>query len=258
MAEDANVRRATQQRHSALVGLIRDGVTGVDVLSQRLGVSASTIRRDLSTLQRQGRIARTYGGALPRDVFHERSFNESERLNREAKSAIASLAADFVPPEATVFVDAGTTCLALAQRLAERGPLSVVTRGLEAALLLSRAPQVDVVMVGGRVQPLSHGVTGPLSSMTLERFHFDLAFIGADAVDPVRGVGEPTVEETWVKERAALAADQVVLLADASKLAQTAPAWTPIETGWTVVTDAGVPGEAVEQWRARGVRLLMP
>lgn len=257
MADGTHVRRATQARHDAMVALVREGEDSVDVLSRRLGVSASTVRRDLATLQRDGRLARTYGGALVRDVFHERSFIESERLNVGAKSAIAAAAVDLVPREGTVFVDAGTTCLALAQLLADRGPLTVVTRGLEAALLLSRVATIDVVVVGGRVQPLSHGVIGPLSALALERYHFDVAFLGADAIDPVRGLGEPTVDETWIKERAAAVADQVVLLADASKLEQHAPAWLSMDPAWTVVMDAAAPQDAVSQLRDRGVQVLV-
>lgn len=240
-----------------MVDLVREGEDSVDVLSERLGVSASTVRRDLATLQREGRLARTYGGALVRDVFHERSFTESERLNLEEKSAIAAAAVALVPAEGTVFVDAGTTCLALARLLADRGPLTVVTRGLEAALALSRNAAIDVVMVGGQVQPRSHGVVGPLSAMALERHHFDVAFLGADAVDPVRGLGEPTVDETWIKERAAAVADQVVLLADASKLGERAPAWVRMGTAWTVVMDRAAPDEAVARLREHGVRVLV-
>ena len=254
MTEEATVRRATRERHDAMVALVRDGVAGVEALSERLRVSPSTIRRDLSQLQRQGRIARTYGGALAPDVFHERPFAESQRLNPGAKAAIAAVAAELVPPEGTVFLDAGTTCLALARLLADRGPLTVVTRGLEAAGLLARAPGIDVVITGGRLQPLSHGVIGPLASLALERFRFDIALLGADAIDGTRGLGEPTVEETWVKEQAASRADQVVVLADSSKFDQHAPAWLPIEAPWTLVTDAA-PADAVEQMEGRGVRV---
>lgn len=257
MAGGTHVRRATQARHDAMVALVREGEDSVDVLSERLGVSASTVRRDLATLQRDGRLARTYGGALVRDVFHERSFRESERLNLGAKSAIAAAAVELVPAEGTVFIDAGTTCLALAQLLATRGPLTVVTRGLETALTLSRVDGIDVVMVGGRVQPLSHGVIGPLTALALERYHFDVAFLGADAVDPVRGLGEPTVDETWVKERASAVADQVVLLADASKLEQRAPAWVPLGESWTVVVDDSVTEQAANELRERGVEVVI-
>ena len=257
MTADPTVRRATRERHDAIVALVRSGVDSVEVLAQRLSVSASTVRRDLSQLQRQQRIARTYGGALVPEVFHERPFTESERLNQDAKSAIARAAVDLVPPEGTVFVDAGTTCLALARLLLDRGPLTVVTRGLEAAVLLSRSPGIDVVMTGGRVQPLSHGVVGPLASLALDRLHFDVAFLGADAIDPVRGLGEPTVEETWVKEQAAARADQVVVLADASRLQQHAPAWLAVDPPWTVVMDAA-PADALDRMESRGVVVRTP
>lgn len=257
MVEATHVRRATQARRDAMVALVREGEDSVDVLSERLGVSASTVRRDLATLQRDGRLARTYGGALVRDVFHERSFTESERLNLRAKSAIAEAALALVPASGTVFIDAGTTCLALARLLLRRGPLTVVTRGLEAALELSRADDVDVVMVGGRVQPLSHGVIGPLSALALERYRFDVAFLGADSVDPLRGLGEPTVDETWIKERASAVADRVVLLADSSKLEQQAPAWVAPASNWTVVLDEAAPAETAQRLRESGVEVVV-
>jgi DeoR/GlpR family transcriptional regulator of sugar metabolism len=251
---DATSRRATRARHDALVALLRDGVDGVEALARHVDVSPSTVRRDLARLQREGRIARTYGGALVRDTFTERSFGESSQLHTEAKRAIARVAVDLVPEGGTVFLDAGTTCLALARLLVDRGPLTVVTRGLEAALLLVRSPEVSVVVLGGDVRPLSHGVVGPLSSLALDRVAFDVAFLGADAVDPARGIGEPTPDETYVKERAASRAADVVLLADGSKLAPASLlAWLPIEPSWTVVTDASAPDDSVQALREHGV-----
>ena len=229
----------------------------METLAERVGVSTSTVRRDLTSLQREGRIARTYGGAMVRDAFHERSFGESAGLHAEAKAAIALAAVELVPPEGSVFLDAGTTCLALAQVLADRGPLTVVTRGLETALLLARAPRIRVIMLGGQVQSLSHGVAGALSEVALARLAFDLAFLGADTVDADRGLGEPTVEETYVKELVAARSGQVVLLADSSKFVPAnAPAWTPIGTSWTLLTDAGVDRETLADFGRRGISVV--
>ncbi|RBY94646.1 DeoR/GlpR transcriptional regulator [Blastococcus sp. TBT05-19] len=249
-------RRSTEERHEALLTLLRGGADGVETLADQVGVSASTVRRDLARLQREGRIARTYGGALVREVFHERSFGESAQLFAGAKAAIAAEAAELVPAEASVFVDAGTTCLALARVLAERGPLTVTTRGLEAALLLARVPGLRVIMVGGQVQPLSHGVAGALSEVALGRLAFDVAFLGADTLDPERGLGEPTVEETYVKELVAGRSSRVVVLADASKFApDNAPAWTRLGGEWSVLTDDGVDDATVARFRRRGIRV---
>lgn len=250
-------RRSTEERHEALVTLLRSGIDGVETLAERVGVSASTVRRDLATLQGEGRIARTYGGALVRDVFHERSFGESAQLFAAAKAGIASAAAGLVPAEASVFVDAGTTCLALARVLADRGPLTVATRGLEAALLLARAPEVRVIMVGGQVQPLSHGVAGALSEVALGRLAFDVAFLGADTLHPDRGLGEPTVEETYVKELVAGRSGRVVVLADSSKFVPAnAPAWTQLAGEWSVLTDDGVDPATVAAFGRRGVSVV--
>jgi DeoR/GlpR family transcriptional regulator of sugar metabolism len=250
-------RRATEERREALVALLRAGIDGVETLAEHVGVSTSTVRRDLTQLQREGRIARTYGGALVREVFHERSFNESAGLNAEAKAAIATAAAELVPAEGSVFLDAGTTCLALAHVLADRGPLTVATRGLEAALLLARAPAVRVIMIGGQVQPLSHGVAGALSEIALGRLAFDIAFLGADTLHPDKGLGEPTVEETYVKELVAGRSGRVVLVADSSKFVPAnAPAWTRIDTCWTVLTDRGVDADTVAAFEHSGIRVV--
>jgi DeoR/GlpR family transcriptional regulator of sugar metabolism len=255
--DGARRRRATEERHEALLGLLRSGVDAVETLAERAGVSASTVRRDLSRLQQEGRIARTYGGALVREVFHERSFGESSQLHAGAKTAIATAAAELVPAEGSVFLDAGTTCLALARLLADRGPLTVVTRGLETALLLARAPGVRVIIIGGQVQALSHGVAGALSEVALARLAFDVAFLGADTLDADRGLGEPTVEETYVKELVAARSGQVVLLVDSSKFVPAnAPAWTPIGASWRVLTDAGVNPESVADFARRGVTVV--
>ncbi len=251
------VRRATQERHDALVALLEQGVVDVPTLAAEVGVSASTVRRDLSRLESEGRIARTYGGALLRERFHERSFTESVHLNRAAKSRMARAAADLLPDGATVFLDAGTTCLALARLLVGRGPRTVFTRGLEAAALLAPAPDLDVVLLGGTVRRLSHGLVGPLTMLALDRVSFDVAVLGADAVDPERGLGEPTHEETSVKEGAAARAADVMVLADASKLGPAGvSAWLPIDPSWTLVTDSAADPDVLAAFRSRGTRVV--
>lgn len=251
------MRRGTQERHDTLLALLARGTAAVERLATEVGVSPSTVRRDLARLEQEGRVARTYGGALVRERFHERSFTESEQLQQAAKSHIAETAVELVPDRAAVFLDAGTTCLALARLLAHRGPRTVVTRGLEAALLLAQAPGIDVVLLGGHVRPLSHGLVGPLTALSLDRMSFDVAVLGADAVDPERGLGEPTDEETSVKERAASRASRVLLLADASKLGTAAlTAWLPVHPSWTLVTDAGADPQRVSAFADRGLRVL--
>lgn len=241
MTDTPTTRSATRARHAALVRLVREGVTSVEDLAAETGVSVSTVRRDLARLREGGEVARTYGGALPTVPFHERSVGDSARVGVAAKQAIARLARPLVPGGGRVFLDAGTTCGALARLVAAEpalGPLTVVTRGLETAVVLADVEHVEVELVGGRLRRMSHGLVGPLASLALERMSFDVAFLGADAVDLTRGVGEPTVEETLLKEQVAGLARRTVVLADATKLDAAAPSWTRMPGPWTLVTDA--------------------
>ncbi|WP_216852826.1 DeoR/GlpR family DNA-binding transcription regulator [Phytoactinopolyspora halotolerans] len=254
-------RRGTRERHKALLDLLRQGTTHVDDLAVALAVSPSTVRRDLGRLTADRVVARTYGGAVVPEAFHERPVEESARMRLQAKAAIAAAARPLVAAGATVFLDAGTTCSALARLIADDdwdgdGPV-VVTRGLETATTLASSDQVDVVILGGRVRRLSHGLVGPLADLALERLSFSVAFLGADAVDPARGVGEPTLEETAVKERVAARAGRVVVLADSSKLeVSDVPAWTRLPSGWTLITDAAAPEELEQRCADAGVALI--
>lgn len=251
----AEARQGTRLRHEQLLTLLRSGTTHVDDLSTALGVSASTVRRDLGRLGDQGEVTRTYGGAVTTGPFQERELSERLRIEQAAKSAIGRAAADLVPDGATIFVDAGSTCGQLAENLRDRS-LTVLTRGLEIAIRLASAPDVEVVVTGGRVAPKSHGLVGPLTDLTFDRVVVDVAFLGVDAVDPVNGVGEPTLAEAEVKERVAQRARRVVVLADATKLARSSvPAWAPLPEGWTLVTNEADP-DVLDPYRAANVEVV--
>lgn len=258
--ERRSVRRGTRRRHELLLSLLRQGTTRVEDLAEALAVSTSTVRRDLGRLGEQQRLARTYGGAVVPESFHERPVTDSARVRPLAKAAIAAAARELIPADGTVFLDAGTTCAALARLLVDDcgpGRLTVVTRGLETAMILTEAAAVDTVILGGRVRPLSHGLVGPLTDLGLARFSFDIAFMGADAIDVHRGIGEPTLEETAVKERIAAATRKTVVLGDATKLREpAAPAWTRFDPGWLLITDDEAPAELDSSAAAVGVTVI--
>lgn len=249
-------RRGTRARHERLLALVRAGSTGVDELATALKISPSTVRRDLAHLNTAGAITRTYGGASSAAPFRERELSDRVSVEHAAKSAIAARAVELVPPGGTIFLDAGSTCGELARLLWHTEGLTVVTRSLDSALHLASAPSVEVVVTGGRVARTSHGLEGPLADLALGRYMVDVAFLGVDAVDPVDGVGEPTLPEAQVKDTAARRARRVVVLADASKLARgTVPAWAPLPHGWTLITNE-VDGDILDRYRSEGVAVI--
>lgn len=247
--------RGRDERLREIVRLLRSGETRVEDLATTVEVSESTVRRDLASLEADGEISRTYGGALPNEPFHETALRERMTVEVAAKTRIGAAAAAWVEDGATIFVDAGSTCAQLAEHLRDRRDLTVLTRGLEIALLLADSP-VEVIVVGGAVSPSSHGLTGAITQFVLERFSVDIAFLGCDAVHPAWGVGEPTIEEAATKEQAARHARRTAVLAHADKLTPDAAlTWAHLPPGWTLVTDE-THEQRLHPFRQQGVTVV--
>ncbi|WP_039931877.1 DeoR/GlpR family DNA-binding transcription regulator [Streptomyces viridochromogenes] len=233
------------------------GLASVEELSQLFGVTASTIRRDLAKLTTDGRLARTYGGAMALAAHPEASLRQRVGEAFEAKQAIARWAAAQVRPGETLLLDAGSTVGALAHELRTAEDITVATTGLTALQALSDVETVHVECLGGTLRPLSQGFVGPLTEAALERMTFDRVFLGTDGISPEHGICEADLRQTRLKELMARRADHVYVLAHAAKLGRRPfHAWTALGEGWTLVTDDSADPSVLEALRARGVRTV--
>jgi len=263
MAGTGNVRKTmTRQRSGERRELIvrmaaSHGLASVEDLSATLGVTPSTIRRDLALLTSQGRLARTYGGALSLEPHPEASLRQRLGEAYDAKRAIAAWAAGQIVPGESVVLDAGSTAAALAQALTRFTTLSVCTIGLTALEVLADAEDIEVLLLGGRLRTLSQSFVGPVTEAALERMSFDRAFMGADGVRADRGINEKDLEQTRLKELIMSRADHVYVLAHGTKLGQ-APfhAWAVMPPHWTLVTDTSAPEAEVAKFLAKGVEVV--
>lgn len=152
----------SQARRDRIVHLATTtGLASVEELSQLFDVTPSTIRRDLARLTTEGRLARTYGGAMALSAHPEASLRQRTGEAYEEKRAIAQWAARQVEPGETLLLDAGTTVGALAHELRGAKELTIVTTGLTALHALADAEGVHVECLGGTLRPLSQGFVGP-------------------------------------------------------------------------------------------------
>jgi len=230
----------------------------VEELAGRFEVTTSTIRRDLARLSAEGRLARTYGGAIARRSHVESSFEERRSEAAGAKQAMAACAAELVTPGDTVLLDAGTSCAALAQTVRSMTPLTVATVGLGSLQALAGADGVDVIALGGRLRHLSQGFVGALAEMALERLTFDICFLGTDAVSSERGICEASLEQIRLKELMVRVSSRVVVLAHSAKLDERPfHAWIWPGDRWTLITDDGVTDDQLRRFAARGVEVLV-
>jgi DeoR/GlpR family transcriptional regulator of sugar metabolism len=234
------------------------GLTSVDELAAVFEVTASTIRRDLALLTAEGRLARTYGGAMALSAHPESSLRQRIGEGYEAKQGIARWAARQVRPGETILLDAGSTVGALAHQLRTTTPLMVVTTGLPSVEALGEVHGVHVECLGGTFRRLSQGFTGPLTEAALERLTFDRAFLGADGVTADDGICEAGLDQTRLKELMARRAGRVYVLAHAAKLGRRPfHAWARLPGEWTLVTDDRAAPDAVVPFLAAGVEVVL-
>jgi DeoR/GlpR family transcriptional regulator of sugar metabolism len=250
--------RSEQRRDEILRLAASHGLASVEDLSSRMGVTPSTIRRDLAVLTSQGKLARTYGGALSLEPHPETSLRQRLGEAHDAKRAIAAWAAGQVKRGESVLLDAGSTAAALAEELKSFDRLTVSTIGLTSLEVLADAENLEVVLLGGRLRHLSQSFVGPITEAALERMSFDRAFMGADGVRADRGICEKDLQQTRLKELMMSRADRVYVLAHGAKLGQ-APfhAWALMPPKWTLVTDESADPAQIDAFDAAGVTTIV-
>jgi DeoR/GlpR family transcriptional regulator of sugar metabolism len=227
----------------------------VDELAERLGVSASTIRRDLQLLSRSGVVERTHGGVLPPSRF-EPSFRQKETEHPAQKRAIATAAARLVQAGQSLFLDAGTSTLELARALRARTDVTIATNSVPIAVELATGPRL--ILTGGTVKEVTLALVGPLAELSIEQMHVDIAFIGTNGVSADAGFTTPTLEEAATKSRMIQAARMSVVLADGSKLgAVTFAHVARLDEVDLLITDLDAPLREVDALRAAGLEVVL-
>lgn len=199
----------------------------VQELCEALDASESTIRRDLTELARMGKLNKVHGGAtLPDSRFlaDEPTMAAKEELAVPQKQSIAHAAAQLITPEDFVFIDAGSTTLALARAI--NGPAlkaGYVTNGVAHARVLVQKG-CRVCMPGGLLRPQTEAIIGAAALASLEQYNFTKAFMGANGVALDAGFTTPDPEEAAVKSAAVQRAREAWFLVDDSKFARIYPA----------------------------------
>ncbi len=251
----------SRARHLKLMEILRDdGYLDVSTLAARLGVSVATVRRDLADLASDGQVVRTRGGALfsDRSTSLELSLDHKHRLRLHEKRQIARVAVDLVQPGETVILDSGSTTWEIAHLLKSKGPLTVVSNGLETLWELGDTPAVTVISPPGIVRPHVLTILGTETVRFLNGLHVNWTFLGADAVDVEHGITNVNLEEVAVKQAMLNAGNRVALVADHSKFGKSVFAWVAdLRQVHLVITDRGLPEEMAERIRQAGVELRL-
>ena len=226
-------------------------------LAAELGVSYETIRRDLEEMGQSGLINRTYGGAVARPFGFEPSWNERFNAMTEERERIAAMAAGLVEPREVLMIDAGSTTLHFARRLAaEAKHLTIVTNCFAVAMAFSTNPTITVIACPGQYDSHEGSVTGPDTIGFLGRYNANRCVIGASGIT-LEGPNDVHSSAAAVKRAMLQRAQEHMLLLDHSKFGSpNLEVVCPLTEIDRLVTDIAPPGELGLALTRAGVSLL--
>lgn len=223
--------------------LFSKGHLSITEISEAVGASEPTVRRDLAAMELEGAIARTHGGAKIADASGpEIAFESREQINLATKRAIGEAAFDLLKPGSAVFLDAGTTVLQLARLIRLRPlPLRVFTNCLPVAQILQSEPEIDVTLLGGRLRRQNQSLVGGIAEAALSGLWFDQLFLGVGAISSDRAIYSADEQEAGINRLMLARTGVPTVLADSSKFGKTLTHRVmPLQAGMRLVTDAGI------------------
>jgi DeoR/GlpR family transcriptional regulator of sugar metabolism len=246
-----------RRRHDMILDVLRTtGPAAVADLSQRLGVSTATIRRDLTYLHSEGVLERVHGGAAPVGPA-EPPFDVVAVDHQDAKVRVAAAAAGLVRDGDVLLVDIGTTTSHLARALHGR-EVTVITSSLAVYEELAHDEAVELIVLGGVVRRNYRSLVGFLTEHAIRQVHADVLFLGTSGVRRDGSILDTTAVEVPVKRALISAADQVVLLADRHKLPGSGSLRVcAMEDINVLVTNDGADPHTLEACVAAGVEVLL-
>jgi DeoR/GlpR family transcriptional regulator of sugar metabolism len=257
------IKRATmtkEERHSAILdSLLKQGSVLVTDLASSLEVSSVTIRKDLTELEKEGKLYRSHGKAILINPFtNNRTVSEKEKLNTEEKRLIGIEAAKLITPDDSIVLASGTTIHALARNLNPTSRLTVVTASLQAAEALAPLDNVELIQLGGIVRHTSLSVVGKYAEMILSGFSFSKLYLGVDGIDPEFGLSTTDMREAEINRTMMKAAQKTIVLADSTKFGKRGFAKIcNAEDVDMIITDNRLPQQVRDQIEEMGIDLVI-
>ena len=237
-------RQVVEARRSRLTELLQErGYLPISELCVELGVSEATARRDLSALEGEERITRTYGGALGEFNLSFTSFRERLRQGMDGKVAIARIAASLIKPGMRVYLDAGTTAFAIAQELRRNLPegLNIITNNLALLDILGTLSSAKTILLGGQLLERQSVLLGSEAVKAAAARNIDLAFLGAQGMTH-KGLWNSQKDIVRLQQAVINRAGRSCFCLERSKLGRTAPeplaAWSAVRT---LISDLSLP-----------------
>lgn len=248
-----------ERQNTILDYLFKAGSVQVCDLATTLAVSSVTIRKDLTELEKEGKLYRSHGRAILINPFtNNRSVNEKEKFYAEEKNLIGTEAARLITPNDSIVLASGTTIHAFARCIHPVGKLTVVSASLQATETLAMMDDVDIVQLGGVVRHSSLSVVGKYSEDILMGCSFSKLYLGVDGIDFDFGISTTDLREAELNRQMMLTAQKTIVLADSSKFGRRGFAKIAnLEDIDVIITDSQVSPAVVRRLEELGIELII-
>ncbi len=248
-----------EERLARILRMVKDEnrVTVRDV-NERLHVSADTIRRDFGRLADRGLVLRTHGGIMSKEsVSFDPGLHEKNVQHREEKEAIARKAAELVSDSEIIALDAGTTTERIVKHLAAKKNLTILTDALNIAVESTRR-SIPTIILGGSIRSSTLCITGPDALEMSRHYHADKLIMGVSAVSTSQGLMTANRMEAEIKKELIRISNQVIVVADHSKLQATAfYTYATLSEIAILITDKHANAEILKQIQELGVKVIL-
>ena len=252
-----------EERQEAILNLLsRDGKVRVKDLSEMFNVTEDCIRKDLGALEKQGKLKRTYGGAVVRrENLHMLEVSKHRNTDVEAKRRIAQAAVKLIHEKDMVFLDISTSNLAIAELLVKTDrEMTVVTNMIDILVVLARNPKIRLVFAGGKINKSRDGFWGGMTLDFISRLKPDIAFVGAVGVDvKENSVSTYDIEDGINKAAIVRVSKRAYVVAEARKLSSDGNYnYTSLDTLSGLITDSKPAEDICEAAEDYGVEIILP
>lgn len=246
------------ERHDRILDeLAKNGAVSVQRVAELLGVSEATVRRDLTELDEKNLVSRSHGGAALRDNHDELPYQSKVTAHLAEKRRIGAKAASLIQPNQVIGCSGGTTMTQVVKALRDK-PLRIVTNAVNLAMELINARDIEVLITGGIFRSRTYELVGHVAERTLKDVYLDVALIGVNGISLKHGLTTYNNAEAYACRSIIERASQVWVVADHSKLEQVTPAIiAPIERVNRLITDTGTPNKLVEQYKKKGIEVIL-
>lgn len=245
------------ERERLILQALSNGIGSIVELSSRLNVSEATVRRDLQSLEKQGKARRVHGGAIQVEFSRtEPVFTKKATFHATEKDRIANLAFELIDDGDSIFLDGGSTILALARKLEQRKNLTIVTNSIMAAAELMESSH-RLILLGGEFRAISRTLVGPLTGQIVNSLNINKAFMGTIGFTTESGISTTEPNEAYTKELIMGRASKVIVLVDSSKIGIASFVTSgSIKDIDIVVSDSNISEEVVEKLNEQNIEVI--